>query len=291
MLAVAVTVAVAVSACGGSSSKSSSPSAVPSSSDHAAISRAADVSESAKGYTYRFSEVEAAQGDTVAKISGSGAYSAVEDSLAMTLTTDIEGKRSQVQEIGVGPRYWVKEPAAVAAKLPGGKMWLEIDLEQAGPYLKAMASLAGSTSDTDPAQSLQLLRDESSQVQDLGAVTLNGVPTTHYRGSVNLEKAGTGRSAAVRAASQKLLKTLPGKIPDETDVPVDVWIDDAHFVRQLSYKISVIPKGTSQAFDVSVELTMTHYGPQTIPPPPPASETVNLLAVLKAEGKSGATAA
>jgi hypothetical protein len=51
--------------------------------------------------------------------------------------------------------------------------------------------------------------------------------------------------------------------------------------------MNVIPKGTTDTINASVTLAMARYGPQGTPSPPPASETGNLLAILKAEGKSG----
>jgi hypothetical protein len=275
--AVAVAVAVAVAGCGGASTPAGS-----------VIARAADVSDAATGYTVQMSMNEMVPGAGTVQIAGTGAFSRVSHSGEMTMTVQAAGQNLQLQEIILGPTFYVKEPPAVAAKLPGGKPWLEVDLSKAGgQYLSTVSSLMSSSSETNPAAFLDYLKAESNQVKDLGQATVAGVTTTHYRATIDLDKAGTGQPASIHALDQRLLKQLPGKVLDSTDLPADVWIDASHRVREMNFTMKVIPNSLNETIPISVNVIMTGYGPQATPTPPPASQTLNLLALLKAHGETG----
>jgi len=274
-----VAVAAAVAGCGGSGAPSGS-----------VLARAADASASAKGYTVQMSLHEAIPGAGTADITGTGAFSAPNHSGTMSMTAQVQGQDLQIQEILLGPTIYVKEPPSVAANLPGGKPWLELDLAKVGgqSYLSTLRSLMSDSSETNPADALSYLKAASSQIQDLGQATVAGVSTTHYRATLDLEKAGTGEPGSIHATEQKLLAQLPGKILNDTALPVDVWIDASHLVRRMSFTMKVVPNSTAQTVEVSLDLTMTGYGPQPTPTPPPASQTSNLLTLLQNEGQSGA---
>jgi BRCT domain type II-containing protein len=108
---------------------------------------------------------------------------------------------------------------------------------------------------------------------------LDGVPTTHYRTNLDLTK----KSGVARAASRALLKQLGGRITDETAVPTNIWVDSWHHVRQMSFTMDILVKRSIEPIVVTTKLDISDYGPQTQPTPPPASETLDLLALLKAE--------
>jgi hypothetical protein len=288
---VVATIAVAVAGCGSSSNNSgqaSTAAAAGGSDAEATFVRAADVSESAKGYKFRMSLDETIPGSGSVQLNGTGAFSAPSNSLAMTLDAAEGGKHVSLQEIAIGPVFYIKEPAAVAAKLPGDKPWLELDLDQVGKgsYLSALSSLIGSSQESNPAEALDYLKAESTHIQNLGQATVGGVPVTHYRATVDLNKAGSGLSPSAHAATQTLLRKLPATILNKTALPIDVWIDASHFVRQETVMMKLVPSGSSETLDASLKLSLTDYGAQPAPTPPPASETANMLALLKAEGKT-----
>jgi hypothetical protein len=282
---VAAVVAVALAGCG-ATSKSDQASAGSGGSSSETIVRAADVSDSAKGYAFRLAIDATVSGSSV-KITGAGTYSAASHGIAMTLDSIAAGKSVDVQEIGLGSVFYLKEPPAAAVKLPGGKPWLELDFSKAakGSYFSDL-SLADSSQENNPTDVLEYLKAESTHIQNLGQATVDGVPTTHYRATVDLNRAGSGLSPSTHAATQALLRKLPGTILNRTDVPVDVWIDASHFVRQETVTIKATEKGSSDTIDESIKLAVTKYGPEPTPTPPPASETSSLLALLKAEGKT-----
>jgi hypothetical protein len=85
-----------------------------------------------------------------------------------------------------------------------------------------------------------------------------------------------------------MLKQMPGKILDQTDMPVDVWIDGSNLVRQVSMKMWLVPKGSSTVINATVTMNFQSYGPQATPTAPPADQTLDIVALLKSEGKLSA---
>jgi hypothetical protein len=231
---------------------------------------------------------ETIPGSGTAEIRASGAFSLPTDSGTATFTIQYAGKTISEPEIIIGSTVYVEEPPAVAAKLPGHRPWLELDLSKVGKqsYLSNESSLADSTWANDPAAFLGYLKGESTSVENLGQTTVDGVPTTHLSATIDLDKAGDGAPSPVRAALRGLLRKLPGEILNKTDVPAEVWIDAAHFVREMTLTMHMVPKGTTETITLAIKLFVSSYGPQATPAPPPASETSNLLTLLKAEGKS-----
>jgi len=293
----AVAVAVALAGCGGTSgsagsgvgSSTGSTPAPTSASASAVIARAADVSGAAKGLKLRMNIIETIPGASTVTIDATGAFSNVNHSGTMTTTIHTANKSVQTREVSFGPKVYVELPPSAAAKLPGGKRWVEIDYSKVSKqsYLSNVASLTTSQYQS-PTQALEYLKAESSNVENLGPATVNGIATTHYHAMMNLNKAGTGLPAKTHAALQGLLRKLPGTILDKTQIPLDVWIDGDHLVRRLSISMQMIPDGTSETVEDTTTFDITAYGPQPKPTPPPASQTLNLLALLQAEGKTAA---
>ena len=81
----------------------------------------------------------------------------------------------------------------LADKLPGGKTWIRLDLEQAGQKLGVDLNQLLSQADQNPGQILDLLR-ASGSVETIGTETVDGASTTHYKATIELDKvAGEAR--------------------------------------------------------------------------------------------------
>lgn len=296
---VAVAAAFALAGCGstttnpgpGGGSGGGASTGPTSASSAAVIARAAAVSGAAKGEKLQMNIIETIPGASTVTINSSGEFSNVTHSGKMSVTVHTAKKRVRVRTISFGPKVYVEEPPSVAAKLPGGKRWLLIDYSKVPKqsYLSSLATLSNSQYES-PTQALTYLKANSSNVEDLGPATVNGIPTTHYHAMMNLNKAGTGLPKRTHAALQAMLRKLPGTILNKTQIPVDVWIDDAHLVRKLTISMQMIPNGTSETINDSTTLVMTGYGPQPKPSPPPANQTLDLMALLQAQANASGTA-
>ncbi len=283
----AAAIAAAIAGCGVGSQTSASSSSAVATVPGSALARAADVSGSAKGYAFTMSMDETVPGAGTITVGATGTFSRPSRSGALEMTMQSAGQNLQIQEIILGHTIYMKMPAALAQKIPGGKPWWALNLSEldASSNLSKMSSLMNSSSESSPAMYLDYLRAESSSLQNLGQATVDGVSTTHYHATLNLEKAATHYPSPTRATMRAMLKRTPGKILDETDMPVDVWIDGSNLVRQVSMKMWLVPTGSSTVINATITMNFQSYGPQATPAAPPADQTLDVLALLKSEGK------
>ena len=104
---------------------------------------------------------------------------------------------------------------ALTARLPGGKRWVKLDLaalgRQQGVDLGQLQQLGGGS---DPTQCLTYLK-QSGDVEKLGSDNIKGIPTTHYRATIDFDK--VAENAGDAAASVRQLEQLDG--PDQDAMP------------------------------------------------------------------------
>lgn len=252
-----------------------------------ALQHATAISNSAEGYRFTMSMTETISGASGVQIHAAGTYSRPDRSLVITTTVHADGQSLRIPEIVLGDKVYVRAPEAVTAELPAGKSWMMMDLNKVskGSNLSNLSTLMDRSSETDPAATLGYLKAESPHVDDLGPATVNGLATTHYRAWVDLAKTGAAQPASTRAAARALLKQLSGRILNPTDIPTDVWVDASHRVREMTISMQVLPKGSSRPITTLMKLVISAYGRQPTATPPPASETLDLLALLRAEAK------
>jgi hypothetical protein len=175
---------------------------------------------------------------------------------------------------------YMRMPAVLTSKLPGGRPWIKLDLAKLASAMgvPGLSSMFGGPGMDDPSQFLQYLRGVSGGVTKVGSDSVAGVQTTHYRANIDLAKAidrlsGTN-AAAARRLGEMLKSVLSGK-----SVPVDVWIDSRHYVRRMSFHMNMsMPMGQSMA--MSMQLTIPQYGPQAEPQAPPASQVTDLSSLM-----------
>lgn len=283
--AVLVVPAALLAAGCGSSSNSSSSSSAPAKVSAAELTRAADVSTKVAGFKTVMSVAESIPGAGKITMTGNGSFQASRVG-SMTINMSMPAAASA----GLGnltmtlildhDAMYMKMPASLTSKLPGGKSWIEIDLAKlkgaaGGTGLSSLMS--GDNQMTDPGQYFDYLRAVSSgSLQDLGSATVNGVQTTHYRAAVDLSKLVDAVPAAERAAMAKAL-ALMEKATSGATMPIDVWIDSNHLVRRIVLTETMSVAGKTETVDLQEDFP--EYGPQPAPAIPPASQVTNLSAL------------
>src|SRR5437016_7599228 len=91
----------------------------------------------------------------------------------------------------------------------GGKTWLKIDLKTVGQLVGVPGlSSVFQSQPSDPTQALAYLRGASSQIATVGHEEVRGVRTTHYRATVDLNKAASSLGADQQAAHRQLIDRL-----------------------------------------------------------------------------------
>lgn len=231
-----------LAACGGGSSVSQvklTPSAY--------VLQSAQKSAQATSEHVDLKITTATQGQSVA-VTGAGDFDNAKHEGAMTVHANLQGIDLQIDEVISGTEIYMKSPLLQAA-IPKGKTWLKIDLAKVG---KAQGIDFSQLLGQDPAQSFSQL-EASGQVTKVGDETIDGTPTTHYRGHIDTSK--------LPAAVKKL---------DATYGPYDVWIGkDDGYVRRMRMSYGV------QKQTADMTMNFSDFGKDVIVDVPAASDTVD----------------
>jgi hypothetical protein len=250
------------------------------------VAQAATTSNQASGYRLKMALAISVPGAATVSATGTGVYDTRDraGSLALDMNLGNNPQIAQalgsstlhVDELEKGLAVYIKMPPAIAAKLPGGKPWMKIDLGKAASAagIPGLSALASNPVSGNPSQVLQYLRAVSGGVNKVGTETVDGVQTTHYRAQINLDRVPDVLPASSRASGQQAIAALE-KSTDLHQLPVDVWVDGQHLVRQLRMAINV-NAASGQSVNTTVTLSIPQYGPQSIPAAPPASQVTDL---------------
>ncbi|MET8410691.1 DUF1396 domain-containing protein [Streptomyces sp. NPDC005195] len=160
-----------------------------------------------------------------------------------------------------------------AAKELDGKSWMKFDLSAAagGPGTGKLPSQAGQ----DPSQESTYLTG-SKDVKKVGTEKVDGVRTTHYKGTVTLDDLRAslkGEDKATREKREKSLKQYEDLGADK--LTMDMWIGPDDHTKQVRVRAAA-DKGP---FDVT--LTFLDYNKPVTVKAPPAKDTVDLAAMMK----------
>lgn len=260
----AIAALLAIAGCG------SSQSATP-------VIRAADVTAGAPGYRLAGAAtitVDGAQGRSV-HMTMSGSFDRRDRLGRMTAVANVVGHRLQVSELLSALTVYMPTNAVPnAAKLAGGKHWLRLDMSRA----IGGAGISSLPTATDPSQFVDYLRAVSSGVTNAGRATVRGVPTTHYRATIDLDKYPGLVAPAQRQAVVTSVKNLEATLGSHV-IPLDVWVDSRHLVRRMRLSFGECVSGAHFRFALTAELY--DYGPQPRPRIPPASQTYDLTPLLQ----------
>ena len=163
-----------------------------------------------------------------------------------------------------------------AAEL-GGKHWMKMDFASLGTAGKAISDEIDKSNGQDPAAAVKLLTS-SGDIKKVGQETVDGVPTTHYAGTVDVKKleAQAGLSANVKA-----LISQAGQLGMTTET-VDMWINS----HNLPVRVHETSSTSQGPVDITVDYSDYGTAPVTITPPP-ASDTLDYAALLKQAKAAG----
>jgi hypothetical protein len=121
--------------------------------------------------------------------------------------------RIATEELFVPPRVYVKLPGIGPGPLPRGKSWIAVGATGSdGPGAALLGPFAG----TDPANLLASLKAAAGSVTNLGSATIRGARVTHFRVSIDPEKAASQIPRWQRAGFREFARSLgTGSIPVE----------------------------------------------------------------------------
>jgi hypothetical protein len=130
----------------------------------------------------------------------------------------------------------------------------------------------------DPTQSVGLITD-SGDVKEVGKETVDGVATTHYRGTVDVAELGEKQGGGMTAEQRKQFETQMTKLGVGT-MDIDLWVNaDNRPVR-------VHETGSTAKGPLDIVVDYSDYGTPLRVQAPPASDTLDMAAMLKDLGAS-----
>jgi len=190
------------------------------------------------------------------------------------------GRIEAIADYSSGLVMYMKFPSQIASEL-GNKPWVKVDL---GAFLKDagldvnLGSLTQGSSN-DPTQGLNMVRGADSVVA-VGTEEVRGTPTTHYRVTVNLD-----RAIAEAPADQRQALTQLASLYTVRTFPIDVWIDSSGRMNRYQQTIDPttihLPACTpARANPFTTPITMTYelydFGSEVDVNIPPADQVTDL---------------
>lgn len=245
-------------ACGGSGKKTSTETTTSAAPAGTVIGDA--VAKTLKaGSEHVVLRADVAAGGQHVGLSGSGDFDTAKRTGTMHATFSLGGIQTGADEVLNGSTVYVSSPF-FSAMLPAGKKWLTLDLAKAGSTLGPDASALTAQ---DPASALAQLKALTG-VTEVGSPDVNGTPTTHYRGRIDVSKLPASSAALVQSTGASF-------------GPADVWVGDDGYVHRVRIVTNASQGG--QKTKTTVTMTLSGYGAAVSVTVPPASETVDASSV------------
>ncbi|WP_411091181.1 LppX_LprAFG lipoprotein [Streptomyces sp. 049-1] len=258
---------LAAGAVGCSGGTDESPKMTPA----AAVAKAAKNTEEIDSIRYRMTGRTPEEGRVKAE-----AQMRIKPTLAMSMKmTALDQGAGASAEIRLVDKAMYIGGGAEAAKEMDGKSWMKFDLSAlgAGEELDQLGS--ASQADKNPATESTFLTG-AKDVEKVGTETVDGVETTHYKGTVTvaeLEKTLAGEDRATREKRQKSLEQYEKLGVDKLNM--DLWIDGDDRTKQFRMR--------GQADKGPLDMTFTFLGfnePVKVAAPP-AKDTMDLAEMMK----------
>jgi hypothetical protein len=159
---------------------------------------------------------------------------------------------------------------------PDVKPWVEIDLRTAGKEAGVdIGALLELSKQSDPTQALDFLR-AAGEVEEVGQAEVRGVPTTHYRGTIDFEKYADEleQKDGVGPAAARALREVVRQTGQKT-VPMELWVDGDSLVRRMKWEQAVPGTGGQPTTTATSTMELFDFGADVEVERPPADETMS----------------
>ena len=175
--------------------------------------------------------------------------------------------------------------------LPGGggelrqrvladSLYLELPTEPGVFYELELSELVGTSlaGASDPTSGLQALQGAGDDVTEVGREEVRGEQTTHYRGTLDVQKSLEALQGPLRDVLEQAL--AGGQVDD---VPFDAYVDDEGRLRRLDQTLTIDnPQMAGQSIEVTTELELYDFGVDVQVQKPPADKVRDGAPLLEA---------
>ncbi|MFI9377196.1 DUF1396 domain-containing protein [Streptomyces parvulus] len=259
---------LAAGAVGCSGGAEESPEMTPA----AAVAKAAKNTEEIETIRYRMTGRTPEEGRVKAE-----AQMQLEPEPAMSMKmTALDQGGGQSAEIRLVDKAMYIGGGAEAAKEMDGKSWMKFDLAALGAGGEELDQLgSASQADKNPATESTFLTG-AKDVEKVGTETVDGVETTHYKGTVtlaDLEKGLDGEDKATREKRQKSLEQYEKMGLDK--LTMDMWVDGDEHTKQFRMR------GDAAKGPLDMTITFLGFNEPVKVAAPPAKDTMDLAEMMK----------
>jgi hypothetical protein len=212
-------------------------------------------------------------GDEEVTTTGEGEFDLSGQRGHMTISSPAQGG-GEIEVILDETTIYMKAPQ-LTDRLPGGEEWLAMDVEAMGDSIGIDLETLMQGGNNDPTQALNYLRGASGEVETIGEEEIRGVPTTHYRATVDLDKVIEQTPAEVRPAMKDAIKLLRSSVKVD-EIPVEVWIDADGIARRYVQSIDA-----ADGSSTTVTMEMYDFGAEVDVDPPPPSDVIDFNELME----------
>jgi hypothetical protein len=159
---------------------------------------------------------------------------------------------------------------------PGMKPWIRFDLRELAAQQGLDLAGLQQVNQSDPRQALLYLRAASGPVDEVGEEDVQGVSTTHYRTTVDLEKVAK-LEPEQRANVQRVIQQTGVRT-----VPTEVWVDEEGLVRRMKIMYEEMRFGPGRRGDMAMTMELHDFGVEVDVERPPAGQVVDVEELMGA---------
>ena len=220
-------------------------------------------------------------------ITGNGAFDY--DGRRGTMKTTIPAGSSTMtlDSVVIGTIVYQKLPAAFLQSTPAaGKPWIRVDLATLDASTGINLGTLLSAQSSDPTQAVALLRGAGRDVTEVGREDLRDDDVTHYRFTIDVDKALTAAGKGQRESLEQFANFF-----GDATIPADAWVDDDGRMRKLTYTltranfrfpIDTADPASQQAAGAKVTTTMElfDFGTEVKAEAPPADQVTDFAELM-----------
>jgi len=236
----------------------------------AAVAKAAKQTEDITSLSYRMSGRTPEEGRVKAE-----AQMRMKPDIAMSMKVNaLDQGADGSAEIRLVDKAMYLGGGAAAAKEMDGKSWIKFDLSTLGDDALGGAAPGAGTVDKNPAQESTFLTG-SKDVKKVGTEKVEGVETTHYKGTVTLDefrKSLKGESKATREQRDKSLDQYEKLGLDA--ITMDMWIDGEDHTKQFRIR------GDADKGKLDMTVTFLDVNKPVTVEAPPAKDVADLAEMM-----------
>lgn len=163
--------------------------------------------------------------------------------------------------------------------LPAGKSWIKMDLAQMGAEMGFdFEALLEQSQGSDPLAQMEMLQGLDGEIEELGSELIRGVPTTHYRFTVDAAQAF--ENPAFEGMDLDAVREQLG----DQQIPIELWIDRDNLMRRMRYSMDMQDPESGRSLTMTFESDFFDFGAEQDVTAPPEAEVVDAMEAFSGPG-------